>query len=516
MLCFKSANLSIYVLIGVLLICIGIAQRRGPLRVRRPLSGDYNQDGMIVTFDGTCHLTVDQKIAVFQQLYPCIQRRGVPHSFITEDILVVDIVNGDHSCLEKAEIDFSEVCIKSVEYEPIFNVSSTCQTQELATGLPTGYTWSLDKLDKNMDNKYSYLNMGSDARNVDIYIIDTGVQIGHVEFGGRVIALEPAYTQVNAAHGTHVGGTTGGNNYGVSKGMNIYTYTGCRYFYSDGSVGCAGGDIFNGLVAVINNLKITGRRGVVNLSIGGPSSSSSSYDTYFTSLIAAGGIPVVAAGNANVDACTYAPAQSLLAITVGSFGFTGAKSSWSNYGSCVDIWGPGENIPSSIWKNDSYTDKYGLMSGTSMATPHITGLVANLLQQDKTLTFDQVKTQLKANSFDVTSCSSTTCKGAYYTCASTSSSTATTTTKSPTTTTKSPTTTTKSPTTTTKSPTTQAPTTKSPTTQSPTTQAPIEYSPIVTSTDPKQSCCGRNYCQIWSGDLDGCAMARGCYAGVCS
>jgi len=438
-----------------------IGKRSGNLRGRIPQSDGYNSKSVIISFDAACHLEVDQKMSILQELFPCILPRGLKHNLDSGSFVVLDVV-GDDSCLGNTEIDYDEYCIADVEYESVYNITG-CSYQNLQSGMPYGYSWSLDKLDKTVDNQFYYMS-GSSV--VDIYILDTGVQTNHVEFGGRVINLDTSYTNITGSHGTHVAGISGGTNYGVSRGLKIYSYNVCRYFYSDGSVGCGGGDIFEGLRQVLNRLTSTGRKGVINLSLGGPVSSGvdTKYDDYFKQLNAVGGFAVVAAGNANVDACTYAPAKCTYAISVGSYSSSYSKSSFSNYGSCVATWAPGERIPSSIWQSNAYNDKYAYMSGTSMATPHITGLVANLLTANPSLTLSGIKSALASNSFNVGSCTSgSTCKGAYYSCVST------------------------------------------------TTAALADVTTTTEPTTSETKCCGgRRYCAVWDSDLTTCETIKDC------
>ena len=196
---------------------------------------------------------------------------------------------------------------------------------------------------------------------------------------------------VQADHGTHVTGTIMGENYGVLRNPNIglYTWGACGQQY------CMWDDILNGLIAATNHLNNTNgtKKGVINMSLGGHCGSScDTYDSYFASFKSIGGVVVVAAGNSDDDACYYGPASEPDAITVGSYTSTFTRSWFSNYGDCIDTWGPGSNIYSSLYYG------YGSMSGTSMASAAIGGLVgAILLINDEGITFEEIKSLLQCS-----------------------------------------------------------------------------------------------------------------------
>jgi len=160
-----------------------------------------------------------------------------------------------------------------------------------------------------------------------------------------------------------------------------------------------------------------GTRAVINLSLGGAKTGLIDlYQTYFNRIISAGGIPVVAAGNDDVDACDVSPAYATNAITVGAFDPDRQKSWYSNWGSCVDLWAPGDDIYSSLASTSD--DSYGMLSGTSMATPLISGIVANLLLVQPELGFDDVMDALLNTSATVSSdwCDDNECLAPIYSC----------------------------------------------------------------------------------------------------
>jgi subtilisin family serine protease len=362
------------------------------------------------------------------------------------------------------------------------------------------YRWHLDKIDGVVDNSYKHIDTSSVDGNVDIYILDSGILETHYEFSQvkSYTLMDPSYPDPETGHGTHVAGITVGRTCGITN-HNIFDYPVCRGNTEE----CYSSYIEDAFSAILARLSSTKRRGVINMSFG-TSSMPSSYDTqwydsYLSQLINAGAIPVAAAGNDAQDACVSYPAASPYAFGIGSHDSHYNASSFSNYGSCVDIYAPGDGILSS-WYTDS--GAYAIASGTSMATPVMTGIITDLLWNNNTLTFNQIKSilQQSSNNINVQSCLSgtNTCKAIKINCAAIYNSTAkqTTTTAKPTTampTTAKPTTTTSTtskPTTTTTLPTTARPTTTTtlPTTAKPTTTTlPTTTKPTTTTSKPTTS-----------------------------
>jgi len=214
------------------------------------------------------------------------------------------------------------------------------------------------------------------ASGVDAYIIDTGILTTHQEFGGRAvggfssIGTSTNWTDQNG-HGTHVAGTVGGATYGVAKNVNLYAVR-----VLDGS----GSGTTSGVIAGINwaITHHTSRPAVANMSLGG--GASSSLDAAVQSAVNDGIVMCVAAGNNSRNASNYSPARVSAAITVGASGAYptlgtnyDAYASYSNYGSIVDLFAPGSYITSAWYLSTTATNT---ISGTSMATPHVTGVAA--------------------------------------------------------------------------------------------------------------------------------------------
>jgi subtilisin family serine protease len=235
-------------------------------------------------------------------------------------------------------------------------------------------TWGLDRIDQRnlpLNNAYTYTPTGS---GVTAYIIDTGVLASHNEFGGRVGS---GFTAINDGrgttdcngHGTHVAGTVGGTTYGVAKQVTIRPVR---------VLDCTGNGTTSGVIAGVDWVTgnhAAGSPAVANMSLGG--GVSSALDTAVNNSIADGVTYAVAAGNESTNACNGSPSRVGAALTVGSTTSTDARSSFSNFGSCLDIFAPGSSITSAWYTSNSATNT---ISGTSMATPHVAGVAALYLQ----------------------------------------------------------------------------------------------------------------------------------------
>jgi subtilisin family serine protease len=231
---------------------------------------------------------------------------------------------------------------------------------------------------------------------VKAYIIDTGILFAHSEFGGRAITGFDAVASGGSAadcngHGTHVSGTVGGATYGIAKQVTLVAV---RVLDCNGSGSTSG--VIAGIDWVTNN-HAAGAPAVANMSLGG--GASASLDAAVRSSIADGVTYAVAAGNGNwvgiaQDACKSSPARVLEAITVSATDKTDRKASWANYGSCVDLFAPGVSITSSWYSGTSATNT---ISGTSMATPHVTGIAALYVGGHAGATPQQVRDAVVAN-----------------------------------------------------------------------------------------------------------------------
>jgi subtilisin family serine protease len=258
-----------------------------------------------------------------------------------------------------------------------------------ATTTQPNATWGLDRIDQRalpLSTTYTYTSTGT---GVTAYVIDTGIRKTHNEFGGRAVHGADTTTPLGLTsddcngHGTHVAGTIGGAVYGVAKNVRLVAVR---------VLDCAGVGLTSSVIAgvdwVTGNHQ-AGQAAVANMSLGG--GKSAALEQAVANSIADGVTYAVAAGNETEDACTGSPSGLPAAITVGATTMTDARASFSDFGSCVDLFAPGEDITSSYFLTNSST---ATLSGTSMASPHAAGVAALYLQGTPTATPQQVRDAL--------------------------------------------------------------------------------------------------------------------------
>ncbi|WP_328905629.1 S8 family peptidase [Streptomyces sp. NBC_00234] len=274
----------------------------------------------------------------------------------------------------------ADPAVESVVQNRTFTISGT---------QPSPPSWGLDRIDqKTLPLNQSYTYPDKAGEGVTAYVIDTGVRISHSDFGGRASYGYDAIDNDNTAqdghgHGTHVAGTVAGTSYGVAKKAKI---VGVRVLDNSGSGTTA--QVVAGIDWVTANAV---KPAVANMSLGG--GADSALDTAVRNSIASGITYAVAAGNESTNASTKSPARVTEAITVGSTTNTDARSSFSNYGTVLDLFAPGSSITSSWNTSDSATNT---ISGTSMASPHVAGAAALYLADHPGQTPAQVSAGLVA------------------------------------------------------------------------------------------------------------------------
>jgi len=255
---------------------------------------------------------------------------------------------------------------------------------------PAAASWGLDRV--GVDGR------GRTGQGVHIYVQDTGVRASHNDFDGRVVptidltsgslvecAGDASCAGDRQGHGSHCAGTAAGRTYGVASDASIHAVK----TLSDQGSGARAWQM-----VAIDWVTANGERpAVISMSLGG-SGADPSYTTAIGAATEAGVVVVVAAGNSNSDACNFSPAFVATAITVGSTTSTDARSSFSNYGVCTNIWAPGSNIVSVSASSDTGSRS---LSGTSMACPHVSGGAALILAANPTMKPSAVLAQMQSD-----------------------------------------------------------------------------------------------------------------------
>ena len=290
---------------------------------------------------------------------------------LIDNLLIIDLLPEDATKLA------SSPNVAFIEVDTPISISDTQN--------PTP-SWGLDRIDGTLDNGFSY--PASAGNNVRVYVFDTGVAgdhpdlVGRVSSGFDVIGQNQANTDCHY-HGTHVAGTIAGTSYGLAKKASVIPLR---------VLGCTGSGSTTGILRAINwviSIHPVGAPGVANLSLGGIRNQS--FNSAIAAMVDRGITTVVAAGNSRADACGYSPASSPEAITVGATDRFDTRASFSNFGDCVDLFAPGVGIASANAKNFSSPV---LLSGTSMASPHVAGVAALILGSSPQATAAQVEARI--------------------------------------------------------------------------------------------------------------------------
>ncbi len=294
--------------------------------------------------------------------YIVVLREGVD----PENLVRVKGVKAKHlyrSAVNGFAVSLNAEQLEAVRTDP--NVEYVEEDQQIdMDATQSGATWGIDRIDQRnrpLSGTYTYTTTAS---GVYAYVIDTGIYSSHSQFGGRASNVFDALGGTGLdcnGHGTHVAGTIGSSTYGVAKGVQL---RGLR------TLNCSGSGATSGIIAAIDWVRLNRvNPAVANLSLGG--GFSSTLNTAINNLANSGVYVAVAAGNENQNACNVSPASAASATTVAASTSTDARASYSNYGSCVDVYAPGSSI-TSTWLNGGTSS----ISGTSMASPHVAGVGA--------------------------------------------------------------------------------------------------------------------------------------------
>jgi len=371
----------LYLLFAMVLLVSACSEEAGD-----PVSATDPSNGETATFaksDRAMDLT-DRYIVVFKE--------GVGNP----DVIVDEVTRGNGTkvhyryrhALKGFAATIPEAALEGISRNPLVDYIEPDGVVTAGTTQTSPPSWGLDRIDQhNLPRDYSYTYQ-TDGTGVTVYIIDSGIRWDHAEYFGRAVIGGKDFIDNDDwaydchGHGTHVAGTVGGTTVGVAKGVSLYPIR---------VLACNGSGSYSAVIAGIDWVTANHTSpAVANMSLGG--GYSTSLNTAVNNSVAAGVVYAVSAGNDNTNACTKSPASAASALTVGSSTSSDYRSSFSNYGSCVDIFAPGSSIYSSTMTS---TTSYASWSGTSMASPHVAGVAALYLEANQTATPAQVEAAIK-------------------------------------------------------------------------------------------------------------------------
>eukprot|EP01065_Artemidia_motanka_P023209 TRINITY_DN276_c0_g1_i4.p1 TRINITY_DN276_c0_g1~~TRINITY_DN276_c0_g1_i4.p1 ORF type:complete len:415 (+),score=135.52 TRINITY_DN276_c0_g1_i4:82-1326(+) len=320
-----------------------------------------------------------------------------------------------HAKLSKAQVEdvLAHPDVDYVEQNQVMRIAETANATKRIScpdtqGEPLSWGQKRVTTQSAADVASEYAHDATWGAGVDVYVLDTGVRITHEEFEGSRAKWGANFAggadTDNNGHGTHCAGTIAGKTYGVAKGATV---VGVKVLGDSGSGSYDG--IISGIEWAVSESKKNGRRGIGNMSLGG--GKNDALNDAVNAAAAEGFLFSNAAGNCAIpglpffgDACTTSPASAEDGICVGSTELASqggaqvdAKSGFSNFGSCVDVFAPGSSIVAAYAGGDS---AYATLSGTSMAAPHVAGVGAVVLQQHPTFTAAQVSAEITSTAME--------------------------------------------------------------------------------------------------------------------
>ncbi|KAI0203500.1 subtilase [Astrocystis sublimbata] len=318
-----------------------------------------------------------------------LNKRGISGQLLSTRVRSVSMANGFRAtAMESDEAMAAEIhAMDMVSYIEANQYVKAAALVAQANAPP-----GLVRLSHAQAGEDSYVFDDSAGEGITAYVVDTGIRTTHEEFQGRATlefnAIEGSEDTDENGHGSHVSGTIGGATFGVAKNVKL---VGVKVLGADG--GGTNADVLDGLNFVESDVRQKQRSGkaVMNMSLGG--GQSRAINNAIEAIAAAGVVPVVAAGNEAQDAANTSPASAPSAITVGAIdALTDARADFSNFGSVVDIYGPGVDVLSVGITSDTATDT---LSGTSMASPHVAGMAAYLMALEGLDSADAVSDRMK-------------------------------------------------------------------------------------------------------------------------
>ncbi|MBP2326767.1 subtilisin family serine protease [Kibdelosporangium banguiense] len=296
------------------------------------------------------------------------------------------------AALKGFSVTMSAEQARKIAADPAVSYVEQDRTVSVLTDQPNPPSWGLDRVDQAdlpLNQNYSY---SAEAANVTAYVIDTGINYDHTDFGGRATFGFDAFTDGRQGkdchgHGTHVSGTVGGNTFGLAKKVKLKAVR---------VLNCQGGGSITTEAAGVDWVTANAvLPAVANMSLytGVKNEPSRVLDDAVRASIGVGVSYVVAAGNFNDDSCAYSPQRVTETINVAATARTDARASFSSFGTCTDIFAPGQDIISASYSNNSGS---ATMSGTSMASPHVAGAVALYLSDNPAKTPAEVHSAILA------------------------------------------------------------------------------------------------------------------------